>query len=264
MKNQILILALIAGILKTINSAEVADKYLQEQTKQITQAIGQDYFPAGIPEIIAGYAASGPVEFIRQHGRQGFFMIYPAKKGIDINAKDEKGNLISRYDIAYDSKYNPNSTQADFYNLEVVDYNPDIQRGSKLDAKFYGKLSQEDQEEWLSLGVLLFYLLGVKKFSLGSELGVAPEKFYYPSPELKLENIIGRRQISKEDLIKRFEQAKKLLDRLEANGSQLVIEYPYYDRDDLRGIIGPIDVDSLIKNLREEKEQSPAVAGGSK
>lgn len=206
MKKQILSIFICLISKNYIYSAAIKKPFLEHKTKQIANAIGQEHFPADVASIIAGYAVKDPLEFIRKHGRRKY-IIYPVKKAPDIYLKNNAGEFVDRESIAYDPIFNPKSTSKGFYFLEISDYNPDIQKMSSTDFHVnltYGMAnSKKVVDDWTSLGIVILYLLGVRKFNTAAGVGTV-DISYYPTIELKQESIGPRRKMSDNELQKTF------------------------------------------------------------
>ena len=217
MKLKILFIALAILTNNYLFSAKESS-YLQEQTRQITQNIGQEHFPADISGIIAGYAAPDPLKIFRKNGEATYF-IYPSKT---------KEVFESAWKKSTDS-------------LEIQ-YNPNVKKGTYIDVI----LIPEDKvvENWIALGIAIAYKLGVRKFVIAKGyLGSPPNKLYYASEQLSPADVVGRKKITSEELINYFKRAEFLQKQLNDKGQQLIIK-----------TLHDTDIDNVILDLSVPKE----------
>lgn len=204
---------LIIAIILTLNNISASYK------TQIIKTIGQDNLPADMVEIIADYTIPDPLKFFIEH-KSGRYSLFP------VNQKEKLAKLVERKNI---SKWS-------WCDELKIYYNSDIQHATFISVQRPIWMTKAESNNWIVLSIVICYLLGVRKFTIGSS-EIDPDtcrldfyskidKYYIASPNLHAENIKpDRKLISQEELDNHFLTARNLLKKLDKMDQKVAVEY---------------------------------------
>ena len=196
------------------------------------QLLLKEYFPEDVANIVRSYISKEP----RKSGLSIFnkyqyssAYIYPSKPDISSVAANLARDKISDWGSGLEIKYDSNIKGGTFINAMDIIKKPDFQN-------------------WLSLGIVIAYKLGARKFTLGFGWGEPPKRIYYPTPLLNAQNFVYRTKMSLEELINHFKVAQNLQDRLIKNNHRIIIDFRYDRSNEIIDLSIP---DDLMKNAKD-------------